>query len=89
MIGWPSVPDEESPRWTGGDPVAAAERPAGGAPLFLVHDGTGAPEQVRALARNLSGSATVLALPGFGRPEPPLRTVEGIALRLVRRVLAI
>jgi hypothetical protein len=26
----------------------------------------------------------VFALPGFGRPEPPLRTLEGIALRLVQ-----
>lgn len=72
----------------GGLPIAAGE-PAGGTPLFLIHDGAGCAEHVRTLARHLSGAATVLALAGGVEPESGLRTVGGIALRAVQRILAL
>ena len=89
MMGWPSVPDGESPQWTGGDLAIAIGEPGGGTPLFLVHDETGSVEYARSLTRHLSEATTVCALPGSARPEPGLRTVEGMALRLARMVVDI
>jgi thioesterase domain-containing protein len=87
VTGAPAVPDVASRPRTAGDGETAAGRPAGGAPLFLVHDPAAPAEAVASLARALSGS--VVALPVFDGTGPRLRTVEGIALRVVRRLLAL
>jgi thioesterase domain-containing protein len=85
MAGLPLVADKES---AGGELAFAGGKPAGGAPCFLIHDETCSAEQVRALAGHLAGAATVFALPVV-EPESTLRTVEGIALHLARRILAV
>jgi thioesterase domain-containing protein len=87
--GWASVTDGESPQWAGGDSAIAMEQPAVGTPLFLIHDGTCSAEHVRWLTRHLPEETAVFALPGCDGPESRLRTVEGIGLRLVQRVLAV
>lgn len=67
----------------------ATAHPAGGAPLFLIHDGTCAAEQAAALAGLLCETAALCALPAHAGAEPGLRTVEGMALRLVQRIVAV
>ncbi|HEX6913336.1 MAG TPA: thioesterase domain-containing protein, partial [Longimicrobium sp.] len=71
------------------DEPTATGQPAGSTPLFLVHDETCSPEHVAALARHLCGPAALCPLSGWSGPQSGLRTVEGIALRLARRILAV
>lgn len=86
MNAWYSSPAVESAAWAGEESAIATGEPVRGTPLFLLHDGTGAAEHVRSLAAQLTGAVTVLAL-GGDQAESGLRTVEGIALRAVRRIL--
>ncbi|HEX2093470.1 MAG TPA: alpha/beta fold hydrolase, partial [Longimicrobiaceae bacterium] len=55
-------------------------------PLFLVHEGSGSVAYAQVLHRYLDSGIPVYALPAVSAQEPPLRTVEGMATRLVRMV---
>jgi thioesterase domain-containing protein len=89
-----SHPTVESPaaRVQGaGDPARSdqvvAVRPSGsGRPLFLVYEGTGSVAYAQVLHPHLDAGIPVYALPAPSDPEPPLRTVEGMAARLVRMI---
>jgi thioesterase domain-containing protein len=62
-------------------------RPAGSErPLFLVHDGWGSVAYAQVLHHHFDGELPVYALPPVSSEELPLRTVEGMATRLVRMV---
>jgi len=85
--------DRETPpvaRMDRGESAAVPVRPGGSErPLFLVHDGTGSIDYARALAPGIDGGIPVLALPAASPDEPPLRTVEGMAVRLARMIQAV
>jgi arthrofactin-type cyclic lipopeptide synthetase C len=62
-------------------------RPTGSErPLFLVHDGWGTVAYAQVLHHHLDEELPVYALPPVSGDELPLRTVEGMAARLVRMV---
>jgi thioesterase domain-containing protein len=62
-------------------------RPTGSErPLFLVHDGWGTVAYAQVLHHHLDEELPVYALPAVSSEELPLRTVEGMATRLVRMV---
>ncbi|HEX8319552.1 AMP-binding protein, partial [Longimicrobium sp.] len=66
---------------------AIAIRPSGSRPpLFLVHEGAGSTAYAQVLHPHLDGDIPVYALPAPSPSEPPLRTVEGMATRLVRMI---
>ncbi|HET7228704.1 MAG TPA: thioesterase domain-containing protein, partial [Longimicrobium sp.] len=66
---------------------AIAIRPAGSKlPLFLVHEGTGTTAYAQVLSTHVDGEIPVYALPPQAPSEPPLRTIEGLAARLVRMI---
>jgi arthrofactin-type cyclic lipopeptide synthetase C len=74
--------DEEQP-----SDRAIAIRPAGSQPpLFLAYEGTGSTLYAQALAPHIDAEIPVYALPAPSPSEPPLRTVEGMAARLVRMI---
>ena len=54
--------------------------------MFLVHDGWGTVAYAQVLHHHLDEELPVYALPPVSGGEPPLRTVEGMAARLVRMV---
>jgi len=59
------------------------------APLFLVHEETGSTTYAQVLAPYIADGIPVYALPAPSSAEPPLRTVEAMATRLVRMIRAI
>ncbi|HEV2147771.1 MAG TPA: amino acid adenylation domain-containing protein [Longimicrobiaceae bacterium] len=61
--------------------TAGSERP-----LFLVHEGSGSVAYAQVLHPHIDAGIPVYALPAVSGLEPPLRTVEGMAARLVRMV---
>ncbi len=62
-------------------------RPTGSErPLFLVHDGWGSVAYAQVLHPHFDEELPVYALPPVSSEELPLRTVEGMAARLVRMV---
>ncbi|HEU4561408.1 MAG TPA: non-ribosomal peptide synthase/polyketide synthase [Longimicrobium sp.] len=66
---------------------AIAIRPTGSRPpLFLVYDGTGSTMYAQVLHPHIDVEIPVYALPAPAPAEPPLRTVEGMAARLVRMI---
>ncbi|HEV2734936.1 MAG TPA: amino acid adenylation domain-containing protein, partial [Longimicrobiaceae bacterium] len=66
---------------------AVPVRPTGSErPLFLVHDGFGSVAYVQVLHHHVDEELPVYALPAASGEELPLRTVEGMATRLVRMV---
>ncbi|MBX8474317.1 amino acid adenylation domain-containing protein, partial [Pseudomonas cichorii] len=52
-------------------------------PLFLIHDFTGLDAYFPVLGRHLQGDFPIYGLPGIGLGQPQLRTMEGLAARLV------
>ncbi|HEX9939603.1 MAG TPA: amino acid adenylation domain-containing protein [Longimicrobium sp.] len=75
----------------GGDPQrsdrAIAIRATGnGSPLFLVHEGMGSTRYAQVLHPHVDAGIPVYALPAASPAEPPLRTIEGMAARLVRMI---
>lgn len=72
-----------------GDEAIAVRREGTQRPLFVVHDGTGSVAYVDALARHLPREMPVYALPAVTDPSRDLKTVEGMATRLLRMVLAV
>jgi arthrofactin-type cyclic lipopeptide synthetase C len=65
---------------------AIAIRPSGSKPpLFLVHEGAGSTAYAQVLHPHLDGDIPVYALPA-APADAPLRTVEGMAKRLVRMI---
>jgi amino acid adenylation domain-containing protein len=71
------------------DEAIAVRREGTQRPLFVVHDGTGSVAYVDALARHLPRDMPVYALPAVTDPTRDLKTVEGMATRLLRMVLAV
>ncbi|HEX2081189.1 MAG TPA: amino acid adenylation domain-containing protein, partial [Longimicrobium sp.] len=68
------------------DDRAIAIRPAGSQPpLFLVYEGGGSTAYAQVLHPHIDGDIPVYALPA-PPADAPLRTVEGMATRLVRRI---
>jgi arthrofactin-type cyclic lipopeptide synthetase C len=66
---------------------AIAIRPTGSRPpLFLVYEGTGSTLYAQVLHPHVDAGIPVYALPAPSPSEPPLRTVEGMAARLVRMI---
>ncbi|WP_420127865.1 non-ribosomal peptide synthase/polyketide synthase [Longimicrobium sp.] len=62
-------------------------RPTGSRPpLFLAYDGTGSITYAQVLHPHIDADVPVYALPAPGPSEPPLRTVEAMATRLVRMI---
>ncbi|HET7462077.1 MAG TPA: amino acid adenylation domain-containing protein, partial [Longimicrobium sp.] len=61
---------------------------AGGSrrPLFLAHEGTGSAAYARLLHPHLDAGIPVYALPAPAPSETPLRTVEGMATRMLRMI---
>jgi thioesterase domain-containing protein len=55
-------------------------------PLFLIHEDAGSVSYAHVLASHLRSGIPVYALPGIAQTEPPLRTIEGMAARLVRMI---
>jgi arthrofactin-type cyclic lipopeptide synthetase C len=69
------------------DDRAVAIRPSGSQPpLFLVYEGAGSIAYAQVLHPYLGDDIPVYALPAPSPSEPPLRTVEGMATRLVRMI---
>ncbi|MFL5381246.1 MAG: thioesterase domain-containing protein, partial [Longimicrobiaceae bacterium] len=69
------------------DDRAIAIRPSGSQPpLFLVHEGAGSIAYAQVLHPHIDAEIPVYALPAPSPSEPPLRTVEGMAARLVRMI---
>jgi thioesterase domain-containing protein/acyl carrier protein len=65
---------------------AIAVRPSGSRPpLFLVHEGAGSTAYAQVLHPHLDGDIPVYALPA-APADAPLRTLEGMATRLVRMI---
>jgi amino acid adenylation domain-containing protein len=65
---------------------AIAIRPSGSRPpLFLVHEGAGSTAYAQVLHPHIDGDVPVYALPA-APADAPLRTVEGMATRLVRMI---
>ncbi|HEU4561765.1 MAG TPA: alpha/beta fold hydrolase, partial [Longimicrobium sp.] len=63
---------------------AIAIRPSGSQPpLFLVYEGAGSIAYAQVLHPHVDAEIPVYALPSPSPSEPPLRTVEGMATRLV------
>jgi amino acid adenylation domain-containing protein len=61
-------------------------RSAGERPLFLVHDISGEIAYAASLATHLPAGIPVYALAAPGSSEPPLRTIQGMAERMVRMI---
>ncbi|HEX2081775.1 MAG TPA: amino acid adenylation domain-containing protein [Longimicrobium sp.] len=55
-------------------------------PLFLAYDGTGSIAYAQVLHPHIDAEIPVYALPAPSPSEPPLRTVEAMAARLVRMI---
>ncbi|HYH80463.1 MAG TPA: amino acid adenylation domain-containing protein, partial [Longimicrobium sp.] len=55
-------------------------------PLFLAYEGTGSTLYAQVLHPHIDAEIPVYALPAPSPSEPPLRTVEGMATRLVRMI---
>jgi arthrofactin-type cyclic lipopeptide synthetase C len=55
-------------------------------PLFLAHDGAGSYRYASTLAEFLDGDIPVYGLPPVPPGDPQLRTIEGMAARMVRMV---
>ena len=69
------------------DDRAIAIRPSGSQPpLFLVYEGAGSIAYAQVLHPHVDAEIPVYALPAPSPSEPPLRTVEGMATRLVRMI---
>src|SRR6185436_2483388 len=69
------------------DDRALAIRPSGSQPpLFLVYEGAGSIAYAQVLHPHLDAEIPMYALPAPSPSEPPLRTVEGMATRLVRMI---
>jgi thioesterase domain-containing protein len=66
---------------------AIAIRPTGSQPpLFIAYDGTGSTLYAQVLHPHIDAEIPVYALPAPSPSEPPLRTIEGMATRLVRMI---
>ncbi|HEU4881056.1 MAG TPA: amino acid adenylation domain-containing protein [Longimicrobium sp.] len=66
---------------------AIAIRPTGSRPpLFLAYDGMGSTLYTQVLHPHIDAGIPVYALPAPAPSEPPLRTVEAMAARLVRMI---
>ncbi|HYR07279.1 MAG TPA: AMP-binding protein, partial [Longimicrobium sp.] len=66
---------------------AIAVRPTGSRPpLFLAYDGMGSIAYAQVLHPHIDAEIPVYALPAPSPSEPPLRTVEAMAARLVRMI---
>jgi thioesterase domain-containing protein len=66
---------------------AIAIRPSGSQPpLFLAYEGVGSIAYAQVLHPHIDAGIPVYALPAPSPSEPPLRTVEGMAARLVRMI---
>jgi amino acid adenylation domain-containing protein len=69
---------------------AIAIRPTGSRPpVFLAYDGMGSTLYAQVLQRHIDAEIPVYALPSPSPSEPPLRTVEAMAARLVRMILEV
>jgi len=58
-------------------------------PLFLVHEFSGADAYFPALGQHLHGDFPIYGLPGIALGQPQLRTLEGLAARLVELMCSV
>jgi arthrofactin-type cyclic lipopeptide synthetase C len=70
----------------GSEQAVAVRRSGSQRPLFLVYEGTGSVAYAQVLHPHVDAEIPLYALPAPSDPESPLRTVEGMAARLVRMI---
>ncbi|HEU0015837.1 MAG TPA: alpha/beta fold hydrolase, partial [Longimicrobium sp.] len=81
------APSDGGPEARGSGGRAIPVRPSGSRPpLFLVHEGAGSTAYAQVLHPHIDPEIPVYALPAPSLSDAPLRTVEGMAARLVRMI---